>query len=533
MFGLIAIVLMLTFAPSSFAQISIQLFNTPSPGEIQTNRNIQTADPTSLGAGLLVSGSIIANSILTTTNLTLTFPAPITSSPTAVNGAFAGGLVPAVSVPDEDPLRIEGQSGVFAGITAVGTVNYSAGTITMTLPGFGLAQNTESGSFRIVGVKVDANGKTAPLMVSASLSSTANNYILTGSTANLVSALDTGFTLSQGTVSGQTNAGTMLIFTNQSTPFFADPTASILIEEKFASAWRSPTQASTSGVALPNGTNLRLTVTGIPSGVTIGFSQILVGSSTPGVALSNPDLTNVGSDNQTTFSFTGNPSLSSIQRIAFTLTLSGTPTGLAAGTIVATVTHAPIGDALDSDPITGVPTEEGGYPRFAQADQIVTIGNIVAANTTLLVPYAVVDGPYDTGIALANTTADPFGTGSGGATPVAGTVNVTVFPRTATGAGTAVSRTTSSTFGPGVGLAADGTLAAGGTWTFNLREFLTAAGQTGSFAGYIFLQTNFLNAHGITFIYNGTGFTSFSPMLVLAPPQSVSRNTVTVESLGF
>jgi hypothetical protein len=166
------------------------------------------------------------------------------------------------------------------------------------------------------------------------------------------------------------------------------------------------------------------------------------------------------------------------------------------------------------------PTAVDGYPKFAQADAgPLTVANIVAASTTMLVPFAVRDGAFDTGISLANTTADPFGVANGGAIPAGGTIRLDFFPRAATGgAGTTFSLTTSATARPGTGLSADGTLASGATWTVLLSELLTAAGQTGSFTGYIFVQTNFLNAHGAPFVSDFRNFTSFTPMLILPPP---------------
>src|SRR5438552_7051574 len=49
-FGLLATMLVLALAPSSFAQIQIQLFSAPSAQEVQTIKNAQTADPNSSGA---------------------------------------------------------------------------------------------------------------------------------------------------------------------------------------------------------------------------------------------------------------------------------------------------------------------------------------------------------------------------------------------------------------------------------------------------------------------------------------------------
>jgi hypothetical protein len=69
--------------------------------------------------------------------------------------------------------------------------------------------------------------------------------------------------------------------------------------------------------------------------------------------------------------------------------------------------RAPIASTV-SNPLI----EDLAYPRFQQADVgPATVATIVPAATTLLVPFAVRDLGFDTGITLANTLADPFGFG--------------------------------------------------------------------------------------------------------------------------
>src|SRR5688572_3182730 len=144
-FGLIAMMLVLALAPSSFAQVNLQAFGNPSAAEIASNRTAQTADPLSAGAGLLVSGSAIATAPVTRTSLFIDYPAVVTSSTT---------------VPTGDPVRIEGATGLFAGVT-ISSINFGTGVVEITLPGclpdgvtgcvtptVGAANGT--GSFRLV-----------------------------------------------------------------------------------------------------------------------------------------------------------------------------------------------------------------------------------------------------------------------------------------------------------------------------------------------------------------------------------------------
>jgi len=573
--GLMVAVLVVALAPSSFAQVNIQIFNTPSPSEIATARNAQTSDPSSTGNGILVSGALIANSPLTATALTFTFPATITSSTSAItcanpdgspiSGCNAGN---SPNVPTGDPIAISGATGLFAGV-AIASINFSNGTVQLTLPGS--ANNTGSGTFRLVGVRLDVNGKTAPLNASASLGSSSNNYILQSTTVPVISALGPGIgSVNVGSNGTNANGGTALLFTNQTGGTPADATASVVIAEGFASAWRTTTQVGTQGtpIASMNGTLVQLTVNGLPAGVTATLTLAgKGGSSSNGIG----GATSVGG-NGVSFITTGltsatvqapnssNPnrniayvqfnsaSLSTVESIEVDITLSGTPSStLTAGTISLDVTMGPVGPALTPSTATfanqpsqsltdltpaNPPNLATAYVRFGASATTVTIGSIVAANTTLLIPYAVRVGTYDTGIAIANTTLDPFGA-SGGATASAGTMTLTMFPRNATGADPSFAVTTSSTVRPGVGLSTSGTLVAGGTWTGLMSDIMTAAGKTGDYFGYIFIQTNFLNAHGAAYIFNGAGFTSSTPVLVLLPPAGASRNVATAETLGF
>jgi hypothetical protein len=519
-FGLIATMMVLALAPSSFAQINIQIFPNGSGQEVGTNRNAQTADPLSAGAGILVSGALVANSPLTTTSLFVDYPSNITSA----TATFIG------PIPVSDPVRIEGQTGVFAS-ASISTINYITGLVEITLPGFGTTSNTLSGSFRLVGVRIDANGQTAPVTATFSLGNTANNYILSTTSGTVINALGDG--IGSMAVGGRTstsvNSGTATIFTNRNT---VDALASFVVTEGFASAWRTSTQTTTNNTQTPNGTQIRLTFNNIPSNLSLPFS----------ITDKNGSLTVTGmpasvssSSNVVTLSFT-TTSLTATEAFQVDIGPIVNPVGsnvtLNPGTITVTATMFPIGPALNDQQ---QPTVTGGFPRFAQADVgPVGVVNIVASNTTLLIPFAVRDLGFDTGIALANTTADPFGS-AGGATPQAGTIRLDFFPRAAAGAGTTFSLTTSATVRPGAGLSADGTLAAGSTWSALLSELMTAAGQTGSFTGYIFIQANFINAHGTSFVSDFRSFTSASPVLVLAPPATQSRTTPQggVESLNM
>jgi hypothetical protein len=197
------------------------------------------------------------------------------------------------------------------------------------------------------------------------------------------------------------------------------------------------------------------------------------------------------------------------------------------GTISVTATLAPIGVATNNDDSLhlGLPNTTNGYPTFIQLDVgPVTVVNIVAASTTLLIPLVEKVGPFDTGISIANTNTDPFGAGGGGATPTAGTLRFDFFPSTATGAGTACFLQTSATARPGVGIASDGTIPSGATYLALLSQLLPLSNcAAGDMFGYIFVTANFLNAHGQATISDFRTYSLATNVLVMPPPSTSPR----------
>jgi len=544
-FGLFAMTLILAFASASFAQINLQIFSSASPNEPANKRTTQTADPTSSGAGVTVSGGVIANAELTTTTITLTFGAPITSACTAAGPFASGAGCTQGPIPAGDPLRIVAATGLFANVS-ITTVRYSAGTMDILLPeckdngseasvnGSGNCKSsTPSGSFRVIGTRLDVNGKTAPLTVTANLSNNGNNYILTTNSGNTIGAL----TAPIAPLSGATTTAT--VFTNGT---IAGGTAVVKLTEGFAQAWRyaggpyvtgsggfSGGNTTSTGLTTPNGDSIVLTVAGLATGQSLtiatpsGSSGLTFGGAYPQTFTSTA--------NTVTLPITGaDLTKTDTVTLTFSIPTGGAGTTPAAGTWTLTAQMGPVcATALDAN---GVATAANGYPCFANANAVgpVTLVNIVPAQTTMLIPYATVGGGYDTGIAIANTTADPFGTANGGAIAQSGNITMTFYPQASGGgAGTPSTLTTSATIQRPTGLTStDGTLAAGGSWTVLLSGLLPLATPpiTGSFNGYVFIVTNFLDAHGVfypTNAFSGGTFTAGSEILILPQPITVAR----------
>src|SRR2546425_11966833 len=421
--GLLAILVALALAPSSFAQVSITLTPTPSPNEINTNHSAQTSDPSTLGAGILITGALLANSPLTTTVLAIAYPTTITSSPALcdtssstssvsnnANQPTAGDagavspnntLIAACSsalIPSEDPIAVSGATGVFQNISGL-RLNTNLKRIEIDLPGFPTtAVNMTSGSFRITGVRLDMNGITAPAVATATLGSAANNYLLSTTSATVINGAGAGIaSMAIGARTGQVNQGTAAIFTNRTVP---KGTASLLITGGFAGAFRTRSQLSNSGIAFANSnensTRVQLTFTGIPTGVTLNLT--VNGSTSLFCAAANCNgSTLVGTSGTTTVTSTANvatleiqdaPSLGSTPTIEVDVTsisLTSTAAVTTPAAITVSATMAPV--CTTNVDASGSPIITNGYPCFTEADVgPVTIANILPTSTTMLMP---------------------------------------------------------------------------------------------------------------------------------------------------
>lgn len=161
-----------------------------------------------------------------------------------------------------------------------------------------------------------------------------------------------------------------------------------------------------------------------------------------------------------------------------------------------------IGSTQSQTYLAGVITGNGaGLTNLNFSSQSNTGTNTM---TRLLFPFVTDQLGYSTGIAIANTTADPFGT-----VATNGTATIYCY-----GAGAPSPNTFTTS-----------TIAAGTTYTTLLSSFAPG------FQGYLIVVCNFPLAHGYGFLQTGTGSSSpitMTPALVL-PSQ---RSIVLPESLG-
>jgi len=178
---------------------------------------------------------------------------------------------------------------------------------------------------------------------------------------------------------------------------------------------------------------------------------------------------------------------------------------LAPGTITVSAAMAPITTLTTAD----------RFPQFIEGCETaaVNLASVSGAlNTILLVPYAPVQVGYDTGITVANTTLDPGTANMGNFTQAisqTGKIVFYFFPKS----GPAIAPWVSTSHPSVHGLDLAGKLPAGGTFSCLLSELLPV-GTT--FEGYVFVVTDFTNAHGEYFISDWEFFTHGALMLVVS-----------------
>jgi len=498
--------------------------------------------------------------------MTINFGVPITNTtnhPSATTG-----------------IRLAAITGDFIGNIGIASVANSAGTITLGV-GNTPVSSTGSAAAPTVGAVFNA-GVTSTfdiLGVLVSLCGTAPCTRTAPVTASLTASvgLNTGnYPAAPPAVAALTNPATVITAV---TPGLADPVVAasglpavltgagisggpavlnsaggtvkgnftLRIQENYADMFRSATQfngPSTTNVFPNSATSsvqLNINLSNIPAGLNIANCSAILTDTTGAPSVGTPFLTvaNVVTAQQLTVTFLANVNLQAVDVLWVTCGTTGNPISLGTATVplpstpvTAQVTLAPIGAALSSGignpPLTGLTT--GNVPRYQQVlipATPITVVLFPPSNTVLLDTFAFVGPGYNTGIAIANTTVDPFGTAGGGATSSSGAVSFFMVKND----GTTKSYTT-TTGSPGSGLSGAGIVAAGSTYVVNLSELLTAANFGSTFTGYVFITANFTHAHGTATIYTtSTGAQALaSPVLVL-PPVSTAATRGTPEAL--
>jgi hypothetical protein len=153
-------------------------------------------------------------------------------------------------------------------------------------------------------------------------------------------------------------------------------------------------------------------------------------------------------------------------------------------------------------------TSTSSIPRFAAPASPTAWGiiNIVPCQTILLFPYVTSQAGFDTGIAISNTSMDPWGTPN-----TAGICNLYFYGQNAP---------TNPVATPAI--------PAGTEWANTAFSYVPYTGAGTGFAGYIFAQCNFQFAHGFAFVsdYGARNLAmGYLALVVTNGAGSISRNS--------
>jgi len=397
-----------------------------------------------------------------------------------------------------------------AGVNPTTSATFPSGAVlTFDLDGILLGVNGKSGEIDAtlteISGAVNLTGQVVPVITSVT-NALVDPTVLTGAVPALVAT--------QNTIGGVAPSSGPAVLNSNGTPLKGNFT--VRIQENFPEMWQSSTQYNGGGVfpASPaSNTQVNLIFKNVPSGLNISncVASVTDTTGTTSTTSGQPTISSssvTASSNILTVSFVNAMDLTStdvlwvtcasISQGSATLPLPSTPVTIQ---VEMGPLGAPLGGAGGTGALTGLAT--GLIPRYQDSPQPASGATVIVfppSQTTLLVTYAVVVPGFNTGIAISNTTTDPFGAAGGGATPADGTILFTLFKND----GTSKSFTTA-------------TVKSGTTYAANLSDILSSAGFGATFSGYIFAQANFSDAHGAATIYDtASGHAALStPVLVL------------------
>jgi len=372
------------------------------------------------------------------------------------------------------------------------------GIIVIAVPGGYVYPNT----IRLSNVRVNVTGScdTATGAVDAHASSTGNLLTIGESDAiALVKAVARG--LATPTVTGP--------ITINASNGTVTGTGTITVSEGFLTAFGIT--STFPDLTRSQQTMVRLRVSGIPSGVTVTFpvSGGIFQRSTAAGALEATalPLTGPASPQEVFYVLATASNPAAIESLVVTPTITTvSPFPLAPSTITFTAALGPL--------TTG--TTATTYPQYIEGCETAaaTLGTVTGTlNTILLVPYATTEVGYNTALSVANTTKDPGTTNLmnfPGAIPQTGKITIYFYPKN----GSTIAPWVSTSYPSLYGLDAAGKLAAGRTFVALLSQILPV--DVTEFGGYLFIVTDFTNAHGEFFVSNFDNFTHGALMLVVS-----------------
>jgi hypothetical protein len=309
----------------------------------------------------------------------------------------------------------------------------------------------------------------------------------------------------------------------------------------------TPGASTTAGLA-DFGTRLKAVFSNIPSGVTVYVSttNVVGNTTTPGTSTASPfaqmvisetvpdangqlafasPTTTVGGVGYAPVSIVNGSGVAVWEVLTANYTQNenfdfGVLMSFTAGAGTNTPTPGPMSVAMSlaPNPTNGAFTASAGaaassslpIPRFADTSTARSFANIVICQTVLMFPYLTTATGFDTGLAISNTSQDPFGT-----TPQTGTCALNWYQAGVNGTNPAVTTT------PAI---------PGGTSYTTLASATTNAGQ--NFTGYMIAVCNFQYGHGYAAITDVGARGIFSSYLALIMDGAGNNRGSAAEALG-
>jgi hypothetical protein len=460
---------------------------------------------------------ISATSAPTTLTVTITTNLPITSK--AISGLAAGN--------SEATLVVNGNAAGAGGVVTVGTGTAYQGTVadsgsvgTVTFQGVTIPTSPAPGTityFQVANVRVNAStATTIPYQSSESgliAYTTSTTSGVTTAFTSVPATLNSGLVVqSLGPPKITGIAGPYTVCTGNATGLSFTLNINQIISGAFLGLGQPPVgeggqyaPGAGSAIGAANADIINVTLGGLPSGGTVYVPQSItvgaIGAGLNGTTLSIASSTastvvvgdvafSVSSTGTVTIPYTvtavsglGAPANSNFPVavvVAFTANTVTTPT-----TVTGTYNYAPQGATSLTGPAASVPTFSNATPTAVSGV------SIVLCQTTLLFPFVTNQLGFNTGIAIANTSADNLAlTGKTFATAQGGTCQL-FFYGTNTGAPAANAAGASVVPDP------NGNLASG-----NVSTFLIGNVAPG-YQGYMIAVCPFNYAHGYAFLTYG------------------------------
>ena len=502
----LAVALLVGFASTAAAQVTCTVASTPVSRGTATGLTEPVGD---ISFTCTAGGAVD----VTTATLTIDLGLPITSDET---------------YPDPAGVSLTGtETGIFAGmddgVVNIHSIDHASGNILIELPGVTAPTANTVDSFTLSGVLVSLVGAGDDLDADISMSPADNYFITAGqNTTRIINKILTGLE--------DIEAGETATIFADGTVLAADSDLSIDVTEAYIDMLRWWSQFNTGNATTEQGTQVILTFAGIPEGLTIGscddsdqdgFDADVDGQ----LGLDRTSVTSTDNSLVVTMVTSDLAAITSFEVTCDDITFDADHVPFATGDITVSASLEPDGEDLDG---TTVFEDEDGdeVPRYNQSfGNSVTVASIVPATSTLLVPFATAVGNFDTGLSVANTTSDPFG--DDGVGDQDGTITFWLFPTD----GDMMMWETSDNGEVGQGSDDYGVVIAGNTYTVNVSEIVAdIVDADPDFNGYIFIESQFTNAHGQAFITDYAGFASAANVLVLPNPVGTARGTD--ETLG-